>query len=30
MEAVTFGNNFPGYEIGDKDVPAVIVVQAGF
>ncbi|GMH42358.1 hypothetical protein BSKO_10277 [Bryopsis sp. KO-2023] len=27
MQAVTYGNNIPGYEIGKKDAPAVIVLQ---
>ncbi len=27
MEKVTFGNGLPGYEIGDKSAPALIVIQ---
>eukprot|EP01025_Chloroclados_australasicus_P042721 TRINITY_DN4542_c0_g1_i9.p1 TRINITY_DN4542_c0_g1~~TRINITY_DN4542_c0_g1_i9.p1 ORF type:complete len:148 (+),score=0.77 TRINITY_DN4542_c0_g1_i9:42-446(+) len=27
MEKVLFGDNLPGYEIGDKSAPAVIVIQ---
>lgn len=29
MEAVTYGDNIPGFEIGRKDAPAVIVLQVG-
>mmetsp|Transcript_33290 Transcript_33290/g.73624 ORF Transcript_33290/g.73624 Transcript_33290/m.73624 type:complete len:231 (+) Transcript_33290:338-1030(+) len=27
MQKITFGNNLPGYEIGDKSAPGVIVIQ---
>lgn len=27
MEKITFGNGLPGYEIGDKSAPALIVIQ---
>eukprot|EP00877_Chromochloris_zofingiensis_P002020 jgi/Chrzof1/11819/Cz06g11050.t1 len=27
MEKITFGDNLPGYEAGDKSAPAVVVLQ---
>ena len=28
MQAIRFGQDLPGYEIGEKNFPAVIVIQA--